>query len=338
MSLINGDGVLSTHEQEEVIRYFAQSMRSTNRFVIVVAGLHLLLAVVYLALLFSGSPLISTFHDGSLGKPFDEAVTHLKRLQAYKDTLAQGRGEGDVDVGTGTGTGLHDSHSAEDGVRVPRSLERKRRAADEQLVLDYMSARGGGGGASQLSWGTTLAMLTSSALLCLGGYGCLQAYRAMRLSAGELAELEAQGGAQEARNGSSPAVNGRGNGVERVDTVAEESRATVKEASQSASPRFQYALAAVALIPTVYWLVYTVSREQKVNALMSLMRSSSNTVEAPAAADTGSAWLPGNALEVVLILWQPPFHFSIGRLVATLFDGRAQLVALSRLKYAYEKL
>ncbi|ORC86094.1 uncharacterized protein TM35_000301340 [Trypanosoma theileri] len=68
--LFNSNDALSTHEQEEVLKYLANSLHSSVMCVRVLAVLQLLLGILYVCLLAAGYPLVYAVFDEALTQPF----------------------------------------------------------------------------------------------------------------------------------------------------------------------------------------------------------------------------------------------------------------------------
>lgn len=355
-ALINSNDLLSTREQEEVIAHFARSMRTTNRFLIVVAGMHVLLAVVYVLLLASGSPLVSTSYDGEQRDALRTATARLRteqqQRQQQKLTLHGGAGE----------TGSNNNAAAAN----LGHLEKARRATDQEKILKFLASRtgqlgtGGGKGSSSsssslVSSGSAAAMLASAALLFLAGYGCFRAFLVMRAGCSE-EELEQQ---QERRQQEKAVGAVHGGGGDREDTNESKassggtgaklssrarsswertSRRIRREAPLAAQPRLQFAAAALAVLPTLYWLAATVITRRETAALYGLLGGGDDSAVPFLTSGGVPSGLTENLLEALLMVWQPFFHTGIGLMLASLYDGRAQLLTLAGLKYGYEKV
>ncbi|KEG10721.1 hypothetical protein DQ04_03371010 [Trypanosoma grayi] len=119
---------------------------------------------------------------------------------------------------------------------------------------------------------------------------------------------------------SSGAVSSSGGGNTPSGPVDAVSTATTS-LLEGALPRHQYVLGFLALFPTVYWLY--VMHAYYTN----LAR------QGPLLFGVADNWM-----ELLLVLWQPAMHIAVGKMLASLINGKNELLRLARLKYRYDKL
>ncbi|CBZ24789.1 conserved hypothetical protein [Leishmania mexicana MHOM/GT/2001/U1103] len=309
-ALINCNDVLSTSEQEEVIAYFARSLRGSAQLLKVIVCLQAMLALVYTLLLLSGSLLIDLSVDMA-------ATTSLVQL-------AQLHKQGSPEPATAA---LELTAPSQAPLEALAALDAEQRAAQRKYVHEYMNRRTAGvvgvrsGGAMTLL--SAMVVLYSIALLLWAGYSCYVACRRLTVNVEDLTRTE-------------PLDLHRRLPEERFSTAAPPAkpqrtlrhlRRRVKEDPAVAL----YAAAALAGLGSLFWVTALVHRQratQRAYADLGLQPPSVLSLQK----------ITNAALEYVLAVWQPLFHLGIGLLVRSMLDTRDNLVALSKLRYRFEKV
>ncbi|KAH9600160.1 hypothetical protein LSM04_005153 [Trypanosoma melophagium] len=77
--LFDSNDALSTQEQQEVLKYLANSLRSSVMFLRVLAVLQLLLAILYMCFLAAGYPLVYAVFD-------DDSLSQIQQIQQFFTT------------------------------------------------------------------------------------------------------------------------------------------------------------------------------------------------------------------------------------------------------------
>ncbi|CAC9466106.1 conserved hypothetical protein [Leishmania infantum JPCM5] len=309
-ALINCNDVLSTSEQEEVIAYFARSLRGSAQLLKVVVCLQAMLALVYTLLLLSGSLLIDVSVDMA-------AAASLVQL-------AQQHKQGSPEPATAA---LELTAPSQTLVEALAALDAEQRAAQRKYVHEYMNRRTAagvnvrsGGAVTLLS---ALVVLYSIALLLWAGYSCYVACRRLTVNVEDLTRTEPRDlhrrRPEEGPSAEAPAAKPRG--------ALRHLRRRVKTDPAVAL----YAAAAFASLGSLFWVAALVHRQrttQRAYAALGLQPPSVLSLQS----------ITNAALEYVLAVWQPLFHLGIGLLVRSMLDTRDNLVALSKLKYRFEKV
>lgn len=105
--LINDNDALSTSEQEEVLKYFADSLRCSVQFLKIVVCLHAVFVIVYFGLLISGSPLLDVGSSGSSLDQLQELATPTSATTTRKGMAPhQRRGSSSNDVSLGAAVAM----------------------------------------------------------------------------------------------------------------------------------------------------------------------------------------------------------------------------------------
>ncbi|KAK7195196.1 hypothetical protein NESM_000444500 [Novymonas esmeraldas] len=306
-ALISSTDALSTQEQEEVIVYFARSLRTSTQLLKVVVCLHAVLALVYACLLCSGSLLIDLSVDVA-------ATAHLVQLakQMLPPTTA-----GVAGVGT----------PSQDPLAALAALDADQRAAQRRHLHDYLS-----GGTSRTRQSSALSvvaaavMVYSVALLLWAAWSGYDACRRLRVNVDELTGTEPRElVGRRAGGGASPAA---------APATAEPPtprRSSLRQRCRDDPAAAQYAAAALASLAALFWLTALVHRQRTMQSAYAELGLQTPSV---------LSWhtVTDAALEYLLAVWQPLFHLGIGLLVHSMLHTRENLVSLSRLKYRFDKV
>ncbi|KAG5484061.1 hypothetical protein LSCM1_05915 [Leishmania martiniquensis] len=306
-ALIDSEDLLSTNEQEEVIAYLARSLRGSTQLLKVIVCLQAVLALVHTFLLLSGSLLIDMSVDLA-------AAASLAQIAQQQDAPA-------LRAAAAAPTALSKA-----SLEALAALDAKQRTAQRKYVHDYMSRRTATGAdvraGSVMAVLSASAMLYSIALLCWSAWSCFEACRRLRVNVEDLTRTEPQDlhscRVEESPSPAAPAAT---------------PRPTLRQLCQrvKADPATaQLVAAALASLSSLFWLASLVHRQrvsQSVYADLGLQPPSVLSLQK----------ITDAALEYVLAVWQPLFHLGTGLLVRSTLGTRANLVALSRLKYRFDK-
>ncbi|KAG5484366.1 hypothetical protein LSCM4_07933 [Leishmania orientalis] len=309
-ALIDANDFLSTSEQEEVIAFLARSLRGSTQLLKVVTCLQAVLALVYTFLLCSGSLLIDVLIDLA-------ATASLVQLggQQQQDSQRQA-------APAATPTALSKAP-----LEALAALDATQRDAQRKYVHDYMSHRTAteagfraGGVMAVLS---AVVMLYSIALLWWSAWSCYEACRQLRVNVEDLTRTEPRDlSRRHLEECPSPAA------------MAAKPRPTLRHLRQrvKADPAVaQRVAAALASLGSLFWLSALVHRQRATKSVYADLG-----LQPPSVLSLQK--ITNAALEYILAVWQPLFHLGTGLLVRSMLGTRENLVALSKLKYRFDKV
>jgi hypothetical protein len=335
--LIRSNDVLSTQEQEEVIAYLARSLRTSTQFLKVVVGLHVLVALVYVFLLLSGSPMFDLAMDETTTKQLHE-VAQQQQQQPMGTTMATTTTTPPEALTSSPPTGTQDP------LVLLAALDVKQQKANRKYAQDYLERRDGGFSRASMTVMSVLSMvmvLYSVGLLLWAAWSGYAACRMLRVNVEDLtstAPLEA-GTALHAlqvhrTNGSLAAHTPPQSDTHKQVGGAHSLRAklqTLQRRAQADPPAAQYAMAAFASLASCFWLCGLLRRQR-------MMQRAYAAVGLPSPSVFSGRTVTDALLEYVLAVWQPLFHLAIGRLLRSMLDTKENLVALSKMKYRFDRV
>ncbi|KAG5509584.1 hypothetical protein JKF63_06289 [Porcisia hertigi] len=295
--LINSQEALSTKEQEEVLAYFSRSLQGSRHFFQVIVCLHVVVASLYMSLLLCGSSLI----DVSIDMTGTSGLVQSAQAQQGSTEPAT------VELTLAT---LNAENGSTQRTHAPNNIHHRSSAAarvPSGRVITTLSV---------------VAMLYNVALLLWAAWSCYEACCQLRV---DVEDLKRAGMGDLNRRHPQESFSSV--------TPATKQRLTLRNLCKwvKADPVLAlYVAAALASLSSLFWAT----------ALMHRQRATQS-----AYADLGLQPLPvmslqnipGVALECVLVVWQPLFHLGVGILARSLLNTREELVALSKLKYRYDK-
>lgn len=322
--LIRSDDVLSTAEQEEVLRYFAKSLRCSTRFLLVLGMFHLVLALVYALLLLSGSPLVYMTQDPQEQTLLANLGELLKKVEPEEEPPGRG------DIASLRGLQQHQaqlraasqSKRASGSPILDSTLHALGGSHQAKPVVDYLASRNAGAHFATLSVGAALSMLASILLFIAGGHLCYRTCQALKVDVEALVQVTPRrSGRASSSHGSTPSSPEKLVGpswlprLNRQWTLADG----------------HYILASLSVWPTVYWVVSTAYAHHMLHRYYR---------QAGLDKDEPTLWLgiTDSPAELLLILWQPVFHALVGYMTASIFSTRKLLEKLAHVKYEFEKL
>lgn len=327
-SLIKSDDILSTQEQEAVIAYFARSLRSSTQFLKVVVCLHAVLALVYTMLLMSGSLLLDLSVDAS-------AAASLQLLAQQQQQQQQARTAGATP---------DPAAPTPDPLEALAALEVEQRAAQRRFVRDYMERRSGGAtattaGGRALFYFPACVMLYSVGLLLWTAWSGYQACRQLRVNIDDLTSTEPRdlpgrrraGGPDTTAAAAAAGGAGESSSGQQPGQPSPRTLRALRQRIKGDPVAAQYAAAALAALASLFWVAALLHRQHATTQAYAAVG-----LEAPSV--LSSRGVTAAMLEYVLAVWQPLFHGGIGLLLRSMLDTRENLVALSKLKYRFDKV
>ncbi|CAM45645.1 conserved hypothetical protein [Leishmania braziliensis MHOM/BR/75/M2904] len=307
--LIDCNDILSTQEQEEVIAYFARSLRGNTQCLKVIVCLQAVLALVYTVLLLSGSLLIDVSVD---------VATTSSLVQ-----LAQQQQRGSLEPVTAA---LTSTAPLQAPPAVLAALDAEQRAAQRKYVYDYMNRHRAAGIRVQSGGAITvlsaMVMLYSIALLLWAAWSCYVVCRRLRVNIESLTRTEPR-----------DLHRRRPEGSPSHAAAPAKPRLTLCRLRQrvKADPAVAlYVAAALSSLGSLFWITILVLRQRATQSAYADLG-----LQVPSVLSLQK--ITNAALEYVVAVWQPLFHLGIGLLVRSMLDTRESLVALSALKYRFEK-
>ncbi|KPA76443.1 hypothetical protein ABB37_07766 [Leptomonas pyrrhocoris] len=337
--LVNNNDVLSTQEQEEVIAYFARSLRSSSQFLKVVVCLHALVALVYLVLLLSGSLM------------FDLEVDHATTAKLLEVALQQRRvrtAAAEINTAAVTPSPISPAElqATQDPLAVLAALDAQQRDANRRFTQDYLARRSGSLSGTSMTVANVMSvvvMLYSAGLLLWAAWSGYMACRLLRVNVEDLtstaprdlgASLAAKRDNNVIGNSIDPAHATPPTGTAQNPLAVRSTRAKLLRLRQRVHtdpPVAQYVIAALAAAASLFWLGALLRRQLA-------MRGAYAEAGLPPPSVFAGHGVTGALLEYVLALWQPVFHLAIGRLLRSMLDTKENLTALSKMKYRFEKV
>ncbi|KAL7704676.1 hypothetical protein N2W54_001890 [Lotmaria passim] len=331
--LINSNDVLSTREQEEVIAYFAHSLRTSTQFLKVVVCLHVLLALVYLFLLLSGSLLFDLEVDQTTTAKLLEVARQQRQVNTVvKKPVASIAASITEAIANPTTSPGGDARATQDPLAILAALDVQQHAANRKYAEAYLQRRSGSF-ASRLLTATNVVsvvvMLYSVGLLLWAAWSGYAACRLLRVNVEDLTSTEPRELGSRPAN-SSLQANGAAGTPEAKSTRGEVLQRLWRRVGTD-PPAAQYLIAGLAAVASCFWLAVLLGRQWAMQRAY-----------AEAGLPLPSVFVPGKVtdalLEYVLAVWQPLFHFAIGHLLRSMLDTKENLVTLSKLKYRFDKV
>lgn len=323
--LINNNDVLSTAEQEEVIAYFAQSLRVSTRFLQVVVCLHVIVALVYVALLLSGSMMLDLEVDHAATSRMFEVAQ--RQQGAAKDIMATASPSPPGAEGAATTTS--------DPLAVLAALDAQQRAANRKYTQDYLARRGDSLSSKSLTLTnifSAMVTLLSAGLLLWAAWSGYMACRMLRVNVDDLTGTEPRELGASSASFTPAATQRSAKAAAASHGVSLRGRwRALRQRIRSEPPITHYAIACLAAVASCFWLAALLSRQRS-------MRAAYLAAGLQAPSVFASHKVTDAALEYLLAVWQPLFHLAIGRLLQSMLDTKENLVSLSKMKYRFDKV
>lgn len=304
----SGEEILSSEEQDSVLRQLATMLRTTLTFLRIVGVFQIGIALFYVGLFVSGMPPVNVqqVEDrdwlGRYSLPEGETPFSSSTKDAYADLK--------VDVDN------------------PESLESLKSKADLEAMVSYLER-------SQqfhlVTWTGRMVLLLSITLLVFSGWSTFKACKLLYVPSALLTSIA---DADTAKSGTGKregpaASNSRQSPVPMLKPAPDLSSPVAYVKSMAMNPLLNHRLwVSLALWPSLYWLLalHVYHRNRKV-----LM------VETGLPPPFLYLGITDRIMDLIVAVWQPLFHVVVAFMLSSMVDLRNDLVELASLRYPYER-